>query len=331
MEGLNNSFEYFAYSRTALKHGLLELGVGIDQKILVPDYICEAVVQPLRQLGLHPLFYPLTDKLDPDWECLERLVKDHKCSAILMVHYFGQPQAIEQFKDFSSLNGLFLIEDNAHGFGGHVRGKLLGTFGDIGFSSPRKILDTQSGGILYHNGIVRSLPQLPAMTIDKPKVILKQIFKTIPTAKVRAYQLLKRIPSWDNPAGFIEPEVPDLKADNLSRWIISKAISKNVISAVAQSRREQWIRWGELFILHGIEPVFEKGVFSTSCPWMVPGYAPSELVKNQFVRNALAHGVMVQNWPALPTEVLMQGDQSPVARWRRLICIPLNLPSVPHF
>ena len=58
----------------------------------------------------------------------------------MMVHYFGQPQQIELFKSFCIDHNLFLIEDNAHGFGGKYNGKDLGTFGDIGISFQENFL-----------------------------------------------------------------------------------------------------------------------------------------------------------------------------------------------
>ena len=68
-----------------------------------------------------------------------------------MVHYFGFPQNINKFQELSKKKSWFLIEDNAHGHGGYYNNELLGTFGDIGISSPRKSLRLNSGGILYIN------------------------------------------------------------------------------------------------------------------------------------------------------------------------------------
>ena len=66
-----------------------------------------------------------------------------------MVHYFGQPQNIEKFTDFCRQYSLLLLEDNAHGHGGKYQDNYLGTFGKIGFSSPRKNLNLNYGGILF--------------------------------------------------------------------------------------------------------------------------------------------------------------------------------------
>ena len=101
-------------------------------------------------MNLQPCYYQVNDDLTPDWSDLRNLIDD-TTKALLLVHYFGQPQDVERFRDFCKEHGLLLIEDNAHGHGGRFNGQLLGTFGDVGFSSPRKVLDLHSGGILYLN------------------------------------------------------------------------------------------------------------------------------------------------------------------------------------
>ena len=93
-------------------------------------------------------FYPILDDFTPDWEILTTLLSQDT-KALFMVHYFGQPQDINVFKEFCYKNNLLLIEDNAHGHGGEINGKLLGKFGEVGFSSPRKHLNTICGGIIF--------------------------------------------------------------------------------------------------------------------------------------------------------------------------------------
>jgi len=121
---------YFSHGRTALKYGLMHLGLKVNDTILIPEYICDVVLHPLRQLGIKYRFYPLDSLLHPIWEVLENLI-DKNTKAIMMVHYFGQPQDISAYISFCDKNKLLLIEDNAHGFGGMYNGQLLGTFGDL--------------------------------------------------------------------------------------------------------------------------------------------------------------------------------------------------------
>src|SRR5207253_7011257 len=93
---------------------------------------------------------------------------------IMMVHYFGIPQDINRFIEFAAHNKLFLIEDNSHGYGSSYDNKPLGTFGDIGISSPRKSLPILNGGMLYLKEEKHlSLPGLPL----EPLAVLKSILK----------------------------------------------------------------------------------------------------------------------------------------------------------
>ena len=90
---------YFTHARTALKYGLKQLGLQPGEKVLLPDYICDVILHPLQQLGLRPRFYRLDDYFAPNFENLTKLVDD-STKAIIMVHYFGQPQGIELFQEF---------------------------------------------------------------------------------------------------------------------------------------------------------------------------------------------------------------------------------------
>ena len=65
-------------------------------------------------------------------------------------------------------NKIKLIEDNAHGYSGEFKGKKLGTFGELGFSSPRKILNILTGGILYFRSKIYyiSLPRYKLTNFD---------------------------------------------------------------------------------------------------------------------------------------------------------------------
>ena len=63
---------YFSHGRTALKYGLLSLGLKPGDEILIPDYICDVVLHPLKSLGLKYQFYPVLDDLSPNWDELEK-------------------------------------------------------------------------------------------------------------------------------------------------------------------------------------------------------------------------------------------------------------------
>ena len=140
----------FSHARVALKYGFKSFNLSYKDVILIPDFTCDVILQPLRDLGINYSFYSLNDALTPDWESVKKQLTSNT-KAILMVHYFGQPQNIDDFQNFCNKYNLLLIEDNAHGFGGLFNGKKLGLFGDIGINSPRKTLGLLSGGQLLLN------------------------------------------------------------------------------------------------------------------------------------------------------------------------------------
>ena len=130
------------------QHSGISFVIAIFSIILLPNYICDVVLIPLLQLKIKPLFYEINDNMQPNWDQLNTIIS-RKVKAVMIVHYFGFPQDLNKIKKYCLKNNLLLIEDNAHGHGGEYKGQLLGTFGDIGFSSPRKLYPIDYGGILY--------------------------------------------------------------------------------------------------------------------------------------------------------------------------------------
>ena len=122
--------------------------------------------------------------MKPLWSSLDTKVNS-RTRAILMVHYFGQPQDIDKFLNFSKKHQLFLVEDNAHGHGGSFKGKELGTFGHIGISCPRKFLDIEDGGLLYLNSSFEkdSLPNLNYQEPETNKNLIRKYLNEFPVIK----------------------------------------------------------------------------------------------------------------------------------------------------
>ena len=108
---------YLSSGRRALELGLRQLEFKIQDKLLVPELICSAVVEPLNEIGVTPVYYPVQDDLTPNWSKTQELV-DGRVKGIIMVHYFGQPQNIDDFRKFCDNHSIYLIEDNAHGYSG---------------------------------------------------------------------------------------------------------------------------------------------------------------------------------------------------------------------
>jgi dTDP-4-amino-4,6-dideoxygalactose transaminase len=313
---------YFAHARTALKYGLMKLGFRKGDRILVPDYICEVLLHPLKELSLEVVYYPVDDSFEPQWDALELMACKVMCRAIVMVHYFGQPQDIGRYREFCAAHGLLLIEDNAHGFGGMIHGKLLGTFGDLGISSPRKILDTASGGILYFKGEEQLPPFLPERHLGCGEQWLRKAFGKWPRFKVCALLVAQKLPNFDDPLAFRELLEEDAMADKDSTKIISAVVACQSLQKRARRRRERWSVWQGMATDLGLRPVYDE-VHPESSPWAFPAYVESAKQRDRLVVAGLKRGLVFFPWPTLPTEIV-RWQGRPVSRWHNLVCVPLH-------
>ena len=322
LSNMENAFTYkVSLARTGLKLGLEELGARPDQVILIPDYCCDVILHPLNQLGLKVLYYEVSDELTPKWNQLEK-IDTTNVLGILMVHFFGQPQDIKKFQDYCLDKGVYLIEDNAHGFGGRYEGKYLGTFGDIGISSPRKILKTNYGGVLY-------LPNQPKFIQPDHSLEKVSFYRVIVSfLKYIAYRIrplyryfiLKRHKSINlsDPYEFREIEQGNTKLSIFEKYIIKNSKFKDI----AKKRRKLWFEWKEYLSNQGLKPVFTK-INEQSCPWVIAFYSNDIVQRNIWIKWGLTNGLSLFSWPCLP-DYQIQKQGLALKKWERIICVALD-------
>jgi len=139
--------------RVAIYQGLLALGLGKGDTVLVPAYACGSEIDAVLKAGLDIRFYPVDNKLRPDMNaCNEILAQTPSAKALFVTHYFGFAQPVTALLEFADRNNLLLIEDCAHGFlSCDTNDILLGTSGDIGVFSYMKGLPLTDGGACVFN------------------------------------------------------------------------------------------------------------------------------------------------------------------------------------
>ena len=86
----------FSHGRTAFKYGLIHLGLKKKDKIMLPEYICDILLDPLKDLGIKPIFYQINDDFTVNWKSLK---KKHQKSvkALLIINYFGFKEKKKKF------------------------------------------------------------------------------------------------------------------------------------------------------------------------------------------------------------------------------------------
>lgn len=132
---------------------LLYQSLGLEGEVLVPSFTFMATVHPLVWQGVTPVFIdidPQTWNVDPGR--IEAHISPHT-TAIVAVHVFGNPAAVEELERITRKRGLALIFDAAHGFGALHRAAPVGGHGvaEVFSTSPTKLLVTGEGGVVATN------------------------------------------------------------------------------------------------------------------------------------------------------------------------------------
>lgn len=328
--GSSGSPYAFAYSRTAFKYGLKAAGFSPGDSILVPGFICESALEPFEELDIIPQYYPVDSDLKPMWDKLKVLL-NNTTKAFIVVHYFGQPQNIEDCLDFCKRHSLLFIEDNAHGFGGELKGRLLGTFGQIGFSSPRKSFPIRNGAYLYlsENYTLDALDL--RLTPDRSyaeKHRFKESLKEAPLIRgclkqrKMIIEYLKRrgeMPPYGSQDYFRDPPI---QADYGMDERYEKYIQEQDLSRIRAIRRQIYDLWCSWAIGKGLTPLFLE-LQEGSMPLVFPAYTDSPEESLRWYERGHRMGVDIHSWPTLP-KAIVNRNREEMRLWERLVCFPIH-------
>jgi dTDP-4-amino-4,6-dideoxygalactose transaminase len=134
-------------SGTAALHlVLLALGIGPGNEVILPGYVCTAVLNAIRYVGATPV---LAD-VDPETFNLDcgdvRSKRTRHTRAIIVPHMFGNPADVASLRSL----GVPVIEDCAQALGAIVGPTLVGSLGDIAVFSfhATKVITTGAGGMI---------------------------------------------------------------------------------------------------------------------------------------------------------------------------------------
>ncbi len=138
----------------ALHLTLLASGIKSGDEVITTPFTFIATAESIAKCGARPVFAdidPKTYNIDPTQ--IEAKITP-KTKAILPVHLYGQPAAMERILEIARKHNLKVIEDCAQALGAEHKGKKVGSQGDAGCLSffPSKNLGAYGdGGMVVTN------------------------------------------------------------------------------------------------------------------------------------------------------------------------------------
>jgi len=134
---------------SALHLALKTLDLSPGGEVILPSFTFVAPLNVLLQENLQPIFVDIDSRtLNVTPEIVEAAITT-ETKAIIAIHTFGRPVAMDQLRAIADRHGIFLIEDACEALGAEVVEKKVGSFGDVGILAfyPNKQITTGEGGM----------------------------------------------------------------------------------------------------------------------------------------------------------------------------------------
>jgi len=112
--------------------GLVALGIGPGDEVIIQANAFAAAIEAVHHAGARPVLVDVeADGWGPDPEGVARAVGP-RTKAIIVVHLYGSPLALEAIDAVRVRHHLRLLEDASHAHGASRGGRKVGTFGHVG-------------------------------------------------------------------------------------------------------------------------------------------------------------------------------------------------------
>lgn len=138
-------------SGTSAQHLImLTLGIGPGDEVIVPSFTFAATANCVAIAGATPVFVDV----DPETYCMDpdatASAITSRTRAIMPVHLYGHPAALEQLEALAQARGVHLVEDAAQAHLAALHGRPVGTWGIAASFSfyPTKNMTSGEGGMV---------------------------------------------------------------------------------------------------------------------------------------------------------------------------------------
>jgi dTDP-4-amino-4,6-dideoxygalactose transaminase len=134
---------------SALVCGLVGLGVGPGDEVIVPAYTWLSTATAVLAVGAVPVVAEVDASLTLDPDDVRQRISP-RTRALVPVHMRGAPADMDRLLDVAREHGLAVLEDVAQATGASHRGRRLGSLGDAGAFSFQmsKMLTAGEGGMV---------------------------------------------------------------------------------------------------------------------------------------------------------------------------------------
>lgn len=142
-----------------------------NKYVLIPSFVCSALVHAIIQVGAKPLLYDIEyPNIYFDIKKIKEMAPKN-LGAVIVVHLFGMAANVEEF--VSEFGRKIIIEDCATSFGTYRKNKLCGTFSDVAILSfgPTKYIASVKGGALLVNNYKSFLQASDLFYYDKKNTL----------------------------------------------------------------------------------------------------------------------------------------------------------------
>jgi dTDP-4-amino-4,6-dideoxygalactose transaminase len=143
----------FNSGTSALLAAYFAIGIEEGTEVIGPALTYHAALSPVFTLRGDVVLADVEETTRCiDVKDIERLITP-KTRAITVVHQWGHPANMDAIMELARKRDLRVVEDCSHAHGSRYRGKLCGTFGDVGVFSlqTNKTIFAGEGGILVTN------------------------------------------------------------------------------------------------------------------------------------------------------------------------------------
>jgi lipid II:glycine glycyltransferase (peptidoglycan interpeptide bridge formation enzyme) len=310
-------FSQSAWSLKAIAHWWEKAFNQEAPNFWIPDYICNQSLELLRQTGATLTFYPVTEKLTPDWKQCQQMAAESSPNIFMLVHYFGKVSDGKEAKKFCHKFKSILVEDAVHAL---IPSDGIGSFGDFICYSPHKLFALPDGAIL----VQRNLNKVSKKMVQGNSVeIMNQVCgewsqKAPPSWKWVCKRLIQRL----IPYVFLQRRLKSYKFDFLkdpSAAPVSNSPLQSKISRRLLRRQLRYVaryasqRKTNLAIINAIAdrcidkmPLFHNHDF---IPYLAAIKLDSKKNAHNSFQKIANDGNPIQSWPDLPPEIISNPDK----------------------